>query len=111
MVNSISSQVRINGSTFPVSPGVCQGSVLCPVLFMLVMDPLLIQLKSMSYVLNICGLHVGAFAHADDIRSLPANFSDCQKQISTIKSFSDSKVLILNFEKYEAVISPSLPFH
>ena len=84
---------------------VCQGSVPSPILFLLVMDPLLIQLKPMSCGLNISGLDVGAFAHADDIRSLTTNLSDCQKQISIVKSNG----FLLNAEECEAVISPSTP--
>ena len=101
--------MRINGSTSDLFP-VFQGwSVLSPVLFLLVMDPLLFQLKSMSCGLNISGLDVGAFSHANDIRSLTTNLSDCQKQISIVKNFSDSNGLFLSAEKCEAVISPSPP--
>ena len=99
----VKSQVRVNGSSapLPTNRGVRQASVLSPVLFLLVMDPLLIELKSKSCGLNVFGLDVGAFAHADDIRSLATNLVDCQKQISTVKHFCNSKGLTLNADKCE----------
>ena len=51
---------------FPIERGIRQGSVLSPVLFSLVMDPLLIELKSRKLGLCVSGLYLGAFAHADD---------------------------------------------
>ena len=52
----------------------------------------------MSCGLNISRLDVGAFAHANDIRSLTTNLSDCQKQISIVKNFFDSNGLFLSAE-------------
>ena len=73
------------------------------------MDPLLIELKRRSCGPSVCGLYLGAFSHADDIRTLSTNISDCQLQINLVKKFATSQGLTLNIDKCEAVISPSTP--
>ena len=108
--SNISSHVQISGSTsgeIPISRGVRQGSVRSPLLFLLVMAPVLLELKSKKCGLNVCGLYLGAFSHADDIRTLSNNVTDCKTQISDVKKFADSRGLVLNFDKCEAVVSPS----
>ena len=57
-------------SCFDVSRGVRQGSVLSPTLFLIVMDPLLRYLEASGAGLTVNGLYVGAYLHADDIRTL-----------------------------------------
>ena len=50
------------------------GSVMSPSLFNLVMDPLLVNLKSKELGLYIThGLFLGAFAHADNFRTTTKN--------------------------------------
>ena len=108
--NSLSC-VRISGTNsevFPIKRGVKQGSVLSPVLFTLVMDPILQSLKEKPCGLNICGLYLGTFCHADDIRTLASSKSDCGLHISSVKDFASVRGLTLNIEKCEAIISPSL---
>ena len=79
--SNVQSSVRVGGFTstpFQINRGVRQGSVLSPVLFLLVMDQLFLQLMSKSCGLSICGLYIGALSHADDIRTLCTNLSDCK---------------------------------
>lgn len=45
------------------------------------------------------GLFLGAFAHADDIRSSAANFEDSAEQVATVDRFTSSKCLKLAPEK------------
>ena len=80
-----------------------------PLFFLLVIDPLLLELRRRSSGPSVCGLYLGAFAHADDIRTLSTNLSDCQCQINLVKDFAPSQGLTLNIEKCEAVVSPSTP--
>ena len=106
-----SSCVRISETfsrVFSINRGVKQGSVRSPVLFLLVMDPILLALKNKPCGLNICGLYLGAFCHADDIRTLASSKLDCSFHISGVKDFASSSGLTLSIEKCEAVISPSL---
>ncbi len=105
-----SSCVKISDASqvFSINRGVKQGSVLSPILFLLVMDPILLTLKSKSCGLNINGLYLGAFCHADDIRTLASSKADCSFLISSVKDFSTSRGLSLNIDKCEAVISPLL---
>ena len=62
------------GRLFTLERGVLQGSVLSPVLFLLIMDPLLKSLQSKALGPSIGDTYAGAFIHADDIRTI-SNFT------------------------------------
>ena len=70
------------------------------------MDPILLELSKRSCGPSVC---LGAFSHADDIRTLSTNISDCKSQIASVSEFTSSQGLALNVDKCEASISPSLP--
>ena len=69
--------------SFALSRGVQQGSILSPALFLLVMDPLLRQLQSLSISASVNNMYAGGFLHANDICTLAANASSLEAQIST----------------------------
>ena len=68
-------------------------------LFNFVIDPLLSNLKQRNLGLSVNGLFLGAFAHADDIRSSAANIEDSAEQVATVDRFPSSKCLTLAPEK------------
>ena len=81
------SQVKLGthlSKSFNISRGIRQGSVLSPTLFNLVIDPLLSTLKKRNLGVSINGLYLGAFTHADDIRTSATNLEDVSEQVSTV---------------------------
>ena len=57
----------------------------------LVLDPLFSNLRQKRLGLSINGLYLGAFAHADDIRTSATNIEDVSTQISTVDSFTSTR--------------------
>ena len=88
---------------FALGRGVRQGSILSPALFLLIMDPLLRQLQSLSIGASVNNMYVGGFIHADDIRTLASTTSTLEAQISTVKRFTEHNFLKLNSSKCEIV--------
>ena len=81
--------------------GVHQGSVLSPLLFLLVMDPLLVTPASIEEGVSVGGIYTGSLCHADYLRSVTSNLSFLVKQVDIIQSFTNENLLTLNLEKLE----------
>ena len=108
---SSNSMVRVNGvlsSPFTLERGVLQGSILSPVLFLLIMDPLLKSLQSNDLGPLVGDTYAGGFIHADDISTISSSRTTLQEQINTVCTFAANNRLTLNPTKCEVVlISPS----
>ena len=100
--HNLTSQVRLGShlsEPFAINRGIRQGSVLSPMLFNLVIDPLLTELRSRSLGISINGLFLGAFAHADDLRTMASNMEHASDQASFVHPFTKSRGLHLCLEK------------
>ena len=103
------SSVRINGhlsEPFVVERGVRQGSVLSPLLFSLVMNPLLKEMQGSGLRLSINGLPVGSNAHADDIRAITNSWDNLEALIQMVQRYTTRNGLKLNVEKCEILTAP-----
>ena len=85
--------------TFSLERGIRQGSVLSPSLFNLVLDPLLTSLRQQCLGLSINGLFLGAFSHADDLRTSATNIQDVSEQAAAVNSFTNTRGVSLCLEK------------
>ena len=97
-------------SPFTLECKVLQGSILSPVLFLLIMDPLLKSLQSNDLGPSVGDIYVGGFIHADDICTINSSRTTLQEQINTVCTFAVNNGLTLNLTKCEVIlISPSKP--
>ena len=90
--------------TICLERGVLQGSILSPTLFLMVMDPLLRKLEQCSLGPCLGDLYCGAYAHADDIRTIATSRDTLDKQISVVEYFTELNALVLNANKCEVVM-------
>ena len=104
--NDCKSSVRLGqhlSSPFTLERGVRRGSILSPSLFLLIMDPLLRQLQSLSIGVSVNNMYAGGYLYADDIRTLANNLSSLDSQISIVTGFAADNFLTLNASKCEIV--------
>ena len=103
-----SSFVKVDGKcssmSHGVGRGVKQGSILSPVLFLLVMDPLLKKLQDSSLGLSLNSYYAGGYLHADDIRTLSTSSCTLEKQATLVCDFADKNFLKLNVLKCEVIV-------
>ena len=86
---------------FVVERGVKQGSVISPILFLLVMNPLLIGLQQARIGLSVNDFFAGGFLHADDIRTLSTSVASLEEQVSIVRDSARKNFLKLNIQKCE----------
>ena len=101
-----SSRVKINGSisdSYPITRGVKQGSVLSPILFLMVIDTLLGNLRQNKAGISMYGTYIGGAAHADDLRTIAASKDSIVQQYSIINQFTEGNHLRLNLSKTEVI--------
>lgn len=88
---------------FVIERGVKQGSVLSPILFLIVMNPLLTSLQLAGIGLSVNDFFAGGFLHADDIRTLSTSIVSLETQVSIVERFAEKNFLKLNIQKCEII--------
>ena len=106
----IKCKIGILSSSIALERRVLQGSVLSPTLFLMVMDPLLGELKHRSVGPSLKELNCGAFVHADDIRTIFTSRDTLHEQISIVECFTTTNALVLDAQKCgDVVVSSTKP--
>ena len=68
------------------------------------MNPLLRLSQSLCLGASVNGMYTSGYLHADDIRTLAANITTLETQISMVNKFTEDNFLQLNASKCEIVI-------
>jgi hypothetical protein len=99
-------RVEWNGSrsgSFPVFNGVKQGGIICPILFCVYIDSLLLSLAASKVGCFIGEIFVGALAYADDIVLLTPTANAMRHMLKQCDSFAADFNLIFNAKKSKCI--------
>ena len=80
----------IRSSSFSITNGTRQGSVLSPTLFSVYLDDLLKELRQLGLGCHMGGLWVGAAGYADDLILLAPSRSAMKKMLKVCENFAES---------------------
>ena len=79
----------VRSSSFSITNGTRQGSVLSPCLFSVFLDELLKRLRHMGLGCHMGGMWVGAAGYADDLILLAPSRTAMQQMLKTCDSYAD----------------------
>ena len=89
--------VKLGGkrsSSFRLTNGTRQGSVLSPLLFSVYLDDLLVELRKLQLGCHIGGMWYGACGYADDLILLAPNRQVLQQMVSVFESYGIAHNLV-----------------
>ncbi len=101
-----SAQVKWDGSTsttFNMSNGVKQGSVISPLFLALYVYELIQTLEKRGYGCKLCAKYYGILVYADDIFLLTPSFYGLQKMLNICNMFAEDKGLHFNTKKTKCI--------
>ena len=73
---------------FGMTTGTRQGSILSPVLFLVYMDPLLLELRDLGIGCHVAGIYMGALGFCDDLLLLAPTRDAMQVMLDTCERFA-----------------------
>ncbi len=101
-----SAQVKWDGSTsttFNMSNGVKQGSVISPLLFTLYVDELIQTLEKSGYSCKLGAKYYDILVYDDDIFLLSPSFYELQNMLNICNMFAEDKGLHFNAKKTKCI--------
>jgi hypothetical protein len=105
MYSGISTKINGVGSYIPLLRGVKQGDPLSPLLFNMVMDPLIRDLQRKGF--RIGGREIGALAFADDIVVLADSIEGAQANVDQVGRYMNKLGMTLNPQKSSSFLITS----
>ena len=106
--------VKLGGrrsSSFKLSNGTRQGSVLSPLLFSVYLDDLLVQLRKLQLGCQIGGWWYGAMGYADDLILLAPNREVLQSMVEVCEKYGKEHNLVFSSLRpsvFTSVVEPKM---